>query len=83
MMGGLKVRNPVKYEEQFAPALGLLPLSLIAILLGVVTGLGAVAFRGMIAGVHNFFFLGSFTIDYDANMFTPASPWGVGIILVP
>ena len=50
---------------------------------GVVTGFGAVFFRGLIAFVHNLFFFGHFSIVYDANVYTPASPWGALVILVP
>ena len=56
---------------------------LAALVIGVVAGFGAVAFRGMIAGFHNLFFLGQLSFDYDANVHTPASPWGFFIIFVP
>lgn len=62
---------------------GLLSLSLIAILVGVVTGFGSILFRGLIGFIHNLFFLGHFSVFYDANVYTPASPWGVFVILVP
>ena len=54
-----------------------------AILVGSVTGIGAVVFRDLIGLVHNLMFLGRFSILYDASVFTPASPWGPAIILVP
>ena len=63
--------------------IGLFLLSLVAILVGVVTGFGAIAFRGLIGLIHNLFFLGRFSFFYDANAFTPASPWGIFVILVP
>jgi CIC family chloride channel protein len=63
--------------------IGLLGLSLLALVVGMITGIGAVAFRALIGFIHNVFFLGSFSISYDANQFTPASPWGAWIILVP
>ncbi|HWG06375.1 MAG TPA: chloride channel protein, partial [Beijerinckiaceae bacterium] len=63
--------------------IGLVSLSLLAIVVGVVTGFGAVVFRDLIGLIHNVLFLGQFTIRYDANLFTPASPWGAGVILVP
>jgi len=50
---------------------------------GVIAGFGAVAFRAMIAAFHNLLFLGQFSFDYDANVHTPASPWGAWIILAP
>ena len=61
----------------------LVSLSLLAIVVGIVTGLGAVLFRDLIALIHNAFFLGKLSLHYDANLFTPASPWGPLVILVP
>ena len=55
----------------------------LALVVGVVTGLGAVVFRGLIGLVHNFLFLGQFSFAYDSSVFTPPSPWGPLIILVP
>lgn len=63
--------------------IGLFRLSLLAVLVGIVTGFGAVVFRALIGLIHNVFFLGQFTAFYDANRFTPPSPWGAGVILVP
>ena len=63
--------------------LGLLRLSLLAIVVGMVTGFGAVLFRALIGIIHNIAFLGSFAIGYDASVFTPPGPWGAFIILVP
>lgn len=62
---------------------GLLFMSLLAIVVGVVTGFGSILFRGLIGLVHNVMFLGRFSVIYDANVFTPPSPWGVFVILVP
>ena len=58
-------------------------LMLLAVAVGLVAGLGAVVFRGLISLFHNVFFLGSFSFFYSANAHTPASPWGVWVILVP
>src|SRR5262252_9424511 len=58
-------------------------LVLSAVAIGVIAGFGAVVFRGMIGGVHNLLFLGHFSFDYDANLHTPASPWGAWIIFAP
>jgi CIC family chloride channel protein len=63
--------------------IGLLGLSLLAILVGVIGGVGAVFFRALIALIHNVAFLGQFSVTFDANQFTPPSPWGVLVILVP
>jgi chloride channel protein, CIC family len=64
-------------------AIGLFLLSLLGILMGIGTGLGAVGFRMLIAVIHNATFLGMFSFLYDANVFTAPSPWGALIILVP
>src|SRR5271166_1994488 len=71
----MKLRWPLR--------LGLVRLSLLAIVVGLVTGLGAVVFRDLIGLIHNITFLGIFSFDYEANVFTPPSPWGALIILVP
>ncbi len=63
--------------------LGVLAFNLLAVLIGLVAGLGAVVFRGLIAVFHNLLFLGQFSFIYDANVHTPSSPWGIGVILVP
>ncbi len=71
----MKFRSPLR--------VGLFRLSLIAIIVGVITGFGAVAFRALIGVIHNIAFLGSFSMDYDASVFTPSSPWGAFVIFVP
>jgi CIC family chloride channel protein len=58
-------------------------LLLAAVLVGVIAGVGAVAFRDMIGGFHNLLFLGKLSFDYDANLHTTTSPWGLWVILVP
>ncbi len=63
--------------------LALTRLSLVALAVGLVTGLGAVAFRDLIGFVHNFAFAGRLSYRYDANIFTGAAPWGALVILVP
>jgi CIC family chloride channel protein len=65
------------------PSISLVSLSLLALVVGIVTGLGAVLFRDLIGLIHNAFFLGKFSVHYDANLFTPASPWGPLVVLVP
>jgi CIC family chloride channel protein len=62
---------------------GLVSLSCFALITGLITGFGAIFFRGLIAAIHNLFFLGTFSLRYDANIFTPAGPWGAFIILAP
>jgi chloride channel protein, CIC family len=71
----MKLRWPIR--------LGLVRLSLLAVIVGLVTGFGAVVFRDLIGLIHNVTFLGVFSFDYDASIFTPPGPFGALIILVP
>ena len=64
-------------------ALSPLRFWLLAVVIGLVGGLGAFLFRGMIAFVHNLFFLGKISFWYESNIHTPPSPWGPLIIFVP
>ena len=57
--------------------------SVLSLLVGVATGYGAVGFRYLIGWIHNLAFLGQWSHEYDANLFTPASIWGPLVILVP
>jgi CIC family chloride channel protein len=72
---------PQAHEEP--RELNLVYLSVLALLVGIGTGYGAVAFRALIGAVHNLFFLGRFEFHYNANEFTAPSPWGILIVLVP
>jgi CIC family chloride channel protein len=65
------------------PPLAWWALGALAVLVGIIAGLGAVVFRAMIGGFHNLLFLGQLSTSYDANLHTPSSPWGVLVILVP
>ena len=73
----------VQQEAVPERAMGFFALSLLAIGVGIVTGVGAVGFRALIGLIHNIFYFGRFSAAYDANVLEPASPWGAGIILVP
>jgi CIC family chloride channel protein len=66
-------------EGQLRPLL----FGIVSLIVGIIAGMGAVVFRAMIAVFHNLFFLGKFSLFYDANTHTPASPWGPFVILVP
>jgi CIC family chloride channel protein len=63
--------------------IGLVQLSCLALLVGLVTGFGAVGFRDLIGLIHNVLFLGSASFHYDANLFTSRSPWGIWVMFVP
>jgi chloride channel protein, CIC family len=71
--------------DRTAPARTVGPAILwaLSLLVGIVAGLGAVAFRALIGIIHNLFFLGRLSAVYDANMHTPAGPWGRFVIIVP
>ena len=69
--------------EDETRTLGLLNLTLLGLLLGIVTGIGAVLFRDLINILHNLFFADRFAFTYDANVFTVPSRWGVLVILAP
>ena len=73
--------DPAEEHEERRIALPL--LCCCAVLIGVVTGVGAVVFRDLIGLVHNLFFLQTFSVAYDASAFTPRNPWGPLVILVP
>ncbi|MFP5212395.1 MAG: chloride channel protein, partial [Acidobacteriota bacterium] len=60
-----------------------LVLSLLAVLVGVVSAIGAVLFRALISFFHNLLFLGKFSFSYEANLHTPPSPWGILVVFVP
>jgi CIC family chloride channel protein len=72
-----------KKQSKPGRPIGPFGLWLLAVVVGIVSGLGAAAFRGLIALFHNLFFLGKLSIFYDANAHTAASPWGAWIILAP
>ncbi len=78
---GMVPMRPVEEEEQYR--IGLVLLSILAVVVGIVAGFGALVFRRLIGFVHNLAFLGHLGTSYDANVFTLPSPWGAGIILVP
>ena len=70
-------------ENEESRRLSLLNLTLLALGLGVFTGIGAVLFRDLIGLLHKLFFNGTFSFAYDANVFTAPSRWGPLIILAP
>ena len=61
----LVANAPLRREER---RVGLLALCLLALAVGVVTGVGAVALRALIALIHNATYLGVFSFRYDANL---------------
>jgi chloride channel protein, CIC family len=73
---------PPGWEVGVAP-FGLIAMTVFAVVVGTVTGIGAWVFRELIGLVHNAFFLQQFSFFYDSSVFTPFNPWGPWVILVP
>lgn len=57
-------------------------ISFLAVLVGVVAGFGAIAFRYLIAFFHNLFFFGTLSFDYNGEL-PFVSRWGLLVIFVP
>ena len=75
-----KPRLPLTAEGRTAI---LVEVWVMALVIGIVTGLGGVLFRAIVAAVHDFFFLGEFSLYYDPNVHTPSSWLGPLVILSP
>lgn len=58
-------------------------LCLLAVLTGVVAGVGAVLFRHLIGLIHNLSFFGQLSYVYNADYHTPGSSWGPLVIFIP
>jgi CIC family chloride channel protein len=65
------------------PSGGLVVFSLLAACTGILAGLFAIAFRLLIALIHNFLFTGGISVSYSKVMYTAVSPWGAFVIFVP
>jgi CIC family chloride channel protein len=61
----------------------LLTLCGLALVIGVMTGLGAVAFRALIAMVHNLSYNGTLSFIYDANVSDGPSRFGNWVLFSP
>lgn len=70
-------------DSSFAPRARYSGILIASLVVGVVAGVGAVVFRGLIALVHNLAFSGRTDITYDTARHTALSPLGAWIILVP
>ncbi len=62
---------------------GLLVLCLLALIVGVMTGVGAVALRALIGLIHNVFYNGAFAFRYDANLLEGPSRFGDFVFFSP
>ncbi len=61
----------------------LITLSLFAVVIGTITGFGAVFLRWLMGVLHNLFFLGELATGYNANVPTPPGPFGIWVIFAP
>ena len=77
---GFVANPPVRRDER---RVGLLALCLLALAVGIVTGVGAVALRALIALFHNASYLGVFSFRYDANLLEGPSRWGDWVFFSP
>ncbi|MCB1745575.1 MAG: chloride channel protein [Gammaproteobacteria bacterium] len=58
-------------------------LLLVAVLIGLVAGTAAWAFRLLIALIHNLAFFGVLSVTAEAEVHTPTARWGPWVVLVP
>ena len=72
--------TPVREAER---RVSLLVLCGLALIVGVMTGIGAVALRWLIGFFHNAFYNGTFSIWYDANISEGPSRFGNWVFLSP
>jgi CIC family chloride channel protein len=79
--------NPALLGSASRPAEGrrvsLLALCGLALVIGIMTGLGAVAFRALIAMVHNLSYNGTLSFVYDANVSEGPSRFGDLVLFSP
>ena len=74
---------PTAADDREERRVSLFTLCLLALGVGVMTGVGAVALRSLIGLIHNLMINGVFRIPYDANILEGASRWGNWVILSP
>lgn len=75
-----QVQDPRSRDER---KVSLLMLCGLALLIGVMTGLGAVAFRALIGFVHNASYNGKLSFIYDANLAEAPSRFGDWVFFSP
>ena len=76
----IQVQEPKSRDER---RVNLLTLCGLALVIGVMTGLGAVAFRALIGFVHNAFYNGKLSFIYDANVTEAPSRFGNWLFFSP
>ncbi len=73
----LKARGPPRAEVE------LWRLCLLALCIGVFTGVGSAVFRALIGLFYNLSYLGRWSFVLDANRLDPPSPWGDLVFFAP
>ncbi len=73
----LKARRPPRAEVE------LWRLCLLALCIGVFTGVGSAVFRALIGLFYNLSYLGRWSFVLDANRLDPPSPWGDLVFFAP
>ncbi len=75
--------SPASAEAAPETRVNLLTLSVLALVIGVTTGVGAWALRALIGVIHNLAYYGKLSHIYDANILEETSRFGNFIILAP
>ncbi len=76
----LKARQP---SRAAGAEVALWRLCLLALCIGVFTGVGSAVFRALIGLVYNVSYLGRWSFVLDANLLDPPSPWGNLVFFAP
>ena len=76
----LKARRP---SRAAGAEVALWQLCLLALCIGVFTGVGSAVFRALIGLVYNLSYLGRWSFILDANLLDPPSPWGDLVFFAP
>jgi CIC family chloride channel protein len=76
----LVAAHTIRREER---RVGLLALCLLALVVGVTTGVGAVALRALIGLIHNVSYNGDFSFGYNANILEAPSRFGDFVLFSP
>jgi chloride channel protein, CIC family len=74
---------PAAAPDREERRVSLLTLCLMALGVGIMTGIGAVLLRSLIGLIHNVMTNGVFRVAYDANILEGVSRWGNWVILSP
>ncbi|MEZ5987643.1 MAG: chloride channel protein [Planctomycetota bacterium] len=82
-MGPVAILRRRLVRGQQDEGLGPFGIALLAVVIGIIAAYAALAFRALIAGIHNLCLLGELSFVYDTNMHTAPSPLGWAVIFVP